>query len=137
MSCSRPPVKKCQYIVISSWQNLRDFVKLIFIYVDFLVEYFEAYHLLKKPERFCKIAFLFMLIFHVANHFPFYFTVCDLNIHKKCEQSVPKLCGVDHTERRGRIHLEFARTDEVITINGNNYLISVKCHSLCCLGFFL
>ena len=33
---------------------------------------------------------------------------CDMNVHKRCEQSgcIPKLCGADHTEKRGRIQVK-------------------------------
>ena len=48
-------------------------------------------------------------------------------MHKRCEKSgcIPKLCGADHTERRGRIHLkikysEKTKTDGELEIEGKN-----------------
>ncbi|KAG9334273.1 hypothetical protein JZ751_008255 [Albula glossodonta] len=41
-----------------------------------------------------------------------------MNVHKRCESSVPSLCGHDHTEKRGRIHLSARGEREEIHVTG-------------------
>ncbi|CAH1794655.1 unnamed protein product [Owenia fusiformis] len=41
---------------------------------------------------------------------------CDMNVHRRCQSNVPKLCGIDHTERRGRVELKARIEGSVIYV---------------------
>ncbi|XP_057195158.1 protein kinase C gamma type isoform X2 [Triplophysa rosa] len=57
---------------------------------------------------------------------------CDMNVHKRCENSVPSLCGQDHTEKRGRIRLTVRgeKEDIIISVHEAHNLIPMDPNGL-------
>lgn len=58
------------------------------------------------------------------------FAACDMNVHKQCVINVPSLCGMDHTEKRGRIYLKAEVTDEKLHVTGEAG--PWRCEAGCC-----
>lgn len=50
------------------------------------------------------------------------FLACDMNVHARCEENVPDLCGCDHTERRGRIRITLLAKDNLLTVGGKYFV---------------
>ena len=67
-----------------------------------------------------------------------------MNAHKRCQKFIPKLCGADHTERRGRIHLkvvveavEGSGDERTLRIDGMCYVYCTKICILCFAEFIV
>ncbi|XP_072337224.1 protein kinase C beta type isoform X2 [Scyliorhinus torazame] len=41
---------------------------------------------------------------------------CMMNVHKRCVSNVPSMCGMDHTERRGRIFIKAEIVKDLLTV---------------------
>ncbi|TSR75278.1 Protein kinase C alpha type [Bagarius yarrelli] len=83
-----------------------------------------------KQPTFCSHCTDF--IWYLSHHPHSRNTGCEMNVHKRCENSVPSLCGQDHTEKRGRIHLSVRgeKEDIYVTVHEARNLIPMDPNGL-------
>lgn len=43
-----------------------------------------------------------------------------MNVHEKCKENVPNLCGMELSERRGRIQLSLEARNDRLTVIGRS-----------------
>lgn len=48
-----------------------------------------------------------------------------MNVHAKCKEMVPGLCGVDHTERRGRINIQAQHKGGYLEVKSKSFCLTV------------